>query len=166
MSIHWPLLVSKLALFVGGLFALIGCATVPQERVLTPPTPLPALDCTQIQHLDPTSPEAVPILEALLNALPARQAPDLQARAPFAYDQVRSVSCGGDWVIVQTSFKQYLDPGIFLLQRVPDGYQYTGHGWFGPAQNSDEIRRSLAQQAPGAPAELFTTFEPAEWFVR
>jgi hypothetical protein len=124
-----------------------------------------ALDCAGVETIDPVSAEAQAALSTLLAYHQEANGGQLQPDTPFEFAEVRTVVRQADWILVQASFSHYLEPGIFLLKRIPQGFEYDRTLWGGQAENATELRRQMVQNNLDVPPELLACFQIAEWFV-
>jgi hypothetical protein len=108
--------------------------------------------CASVERVSALTPEGDALVQGLVAAM---HAPPTESGAMG----VRQIDRLGDWAIVEAT-PPNAEPGIFVLKK--EGAAYTAAAtWGGVAQSAQEIRDYLAQNTPGAPAELFACFEPA-----
>ncbi|HEX6291585.1 MAG TPA: hypothetical protein VFZ66_20545 [Herpetosiphonaceae bacterium] len=131
------------------------------ETATTPPDG----ECAAVERIAPDSEEGTRIGAALLAALPATQSPELQRAAPYAFDEVWDMSKVGTWVVVQASFKEALEPGIFVLQATDNGYRYEGLAWAGMADSAAAVRDGVAGTLPDAARALAACIDVSRWSV-
>lgn len=136
------------------------------------PTGTPAADtsavgetCAEVTRIAANSAEGQAIGQAILDALPAGQPPDLQQLAPFEFDEIQSIEQIGDRVVVQASFTQGLEPAILVLHQTAAGYRYDTVGWAGQAGSVSQIREALRRELPDVPAALVDCLQISDWFV-
>jgi hypothetical protein len=149
--------------------AVVQGATVAGSVVPTGTTPANSNGaegtCAGVRTIAADSAEGQAIGQAIVEALPADQPPDLQQLAPFEFDEVQSIEQIGDRIVVQASFTRGLEPAIFVLRATASGYQYDTVGWSGQAGSVAEVRDALRRELPDSSAALVSCLQISDWFV-
>lgn len=121
--------------------------------------------CQNVIALKPSSAEAQAVLSAVLAHQLETNVGELLPETPFKIAEVQTIMRQGDWVLVQASFSAYLEPGIFLLKRTSQGFDYDRMVWGGQADSAADLRLQLIEENADVPQELLDCFEIAGWFV-
>jgi hypothetical protein len=108
--------------------------------------------CASVERLSALTPEGDALVQGLIAAQHAPPTDSGELR-------VRQIDRLGEWAIIEAT-PPNAEPGIFVLKQEGAAYALPAV-WGGVAESAQEIRDYLAQNAPGAPAELFACFEPA-----